>query len=79
MYFGDDTTQGTTLENTIQRIFRYRLPGEVCLHYLPGTNKVHLGYEVVSAIVYSYECTFARSSVIFHRKGSDDDRTTPAE
>lgn len=42
-------------------------------------NKVHLGYEVVSAIVYSYECTFARSSVIFHRKGSDDDRTTPAE
>jgi len=40
---------------------------------------VHLGYEVVSVIVYSYECTFARSSVIFHRKGSDDDRTTPAE
>ena len=38
MYFGDDTTQGTTLENTIQRIFRYRLPGEVCLHYLPGPS-----------------------------------------
>ena len=38
MYFGDDTTQGTTLENTIQRIFRYRLPGEVCLHYLPDVS-----------------------------------------
>lgn len=52
---------------------------KTCLKTQGGTNKVHLGYEVVSAIVYSYECFFARSSVIFHRKGSDDDRTTPAE